>query len=51
MYNVGFCYFVGDGVAKDERRAADYWTMAADRNVAPAMVSHEIVSSTPLIIL
>jgi TPR repeat protein len=39
LYNTGYCYFMGDGVAKDEQRAAEYWIMASERNVPPAMVN------------
>ncbi|KAI8055050.1 hypothetical protein BDF22DRAFT_675091 [Syncephalis plumigaleata] len=39
LYNTGHCYFMGDGVEKDERRAVEYWIMASERNVPPAMIN------------
>jgi TPR repeat protein len=40
LYNVGVCYFTGDGVEKDERRALEFWEIAAEHDVPPALVSH-----------
>ncbi|RKP23915.1 hypothetical protein SYNPS1DRAFT_24000 [Syncephalis pseudoplumigaleata] len=39
LFNTGACYFMGDGVQQDEQRAAQYWIMAAERNVPPALIN------------
>ncbi len=36
QYNLGVCYYYGDGVAEDEKKAVEYFEMAAKQGLADA---------------
>ena len=47
QYNLGFCYKMGIGVAKDEGKAMQYYKMAAEKGHAQAQAVFGLFAGSP----